>query len=86
MFEVGYPLLTELNFLIPMARPMDVGPMVKEKRPKEKPWSTMDVFDLRHAIEQGETIEQAAAVLGRPLKEVLHKAEEPGLIHHHGES
>ena len=56
------------------------GPVVKERRPKEKPWSTMDVFDLRNAIEQGETIEQAAAVLGRPLEEVTRKAEELGLI------
>jgi hypothetical protein len=57
------------------------GPMVKAKRPKdEKPWSTMDVFDLRHAIEQGESIEQTAAVLGRPVGDVLKKAEELGLI------
>ncbi len=46
----------------------------------EKPWSTMDVFDLRHAIEQGETIEQVADVLGRPLGDVLKKAEDLGLI------
>jgi hypothetical protein len=55
--------------------------MVKAKRPKdEKPWSTMDLFDLRHSIEQGETIEQTAAVLGRPVGDALKKAEELGLV------
>jgi hypothetical protein len=38
--------------------------MAKAPRAKdEKPWSTMELFDLGHAIEQGETIEQAASVL-----------------------
>jgi hypothetical protein len=61
---------------------MDIRPNgVKAKRPKdEKPWSTMDLFDLRHAIEEGETVEQTAAVLGRPVGDVLKKAEELGLI------
>jgi hypothetical protein len=46
--------------------------MAKEQRAKdEKPWSTMGLFDLRHAIEQGETIEQAASVLRRSGGEVL---------------
>jgi hypothetical protein len=40
----------------------------------------MDVFDLRRAIEQGETIEQAAAVLGRRVEDVLNKAKELGLV------
>jgi hypothetical protein len=36
--------------------------MAKERRAKdEKPWSTMELFDLRDAIEQGETIDQAAS-------------------------
>jgi hypothetical protein len=26
-----------------------------------KPWSTMDVFDLRNSLEQGESIEQVEA-------------------------
>jgi hypothetical protein len=40
--------------------------MAKSKRARaEKPWSTMDLFDLRHAIEQGESIELTASVLGR---------------------
>jgi hypothetical protein len=38
--------------------------MAKQKRPSEDtPWSTMDLFDLRRAIEQGESIELTAAVL-----------------------
>jgi hypothetical protein len=61
--------------------------MAKEQRAKdEKPWSTMDWFDLRHAIEQGETIEQAASVLRRSGGEVLRKAEELGLIHRPGKA
>ena len=32
--------------------------MAKSNRARaEKPWSTMDLFDLRRAIEQAETIE-----------------------------
>ena len=55
--------------------------MTRSKRAKtEKPWSTMDLFDLRHAIEQAETIELAASVLGRSVNEVLRKAEELSLI------
>jgi hypothetical protein len=43
--------------------------MAKEKRLREdKPWSTMDLFDLRRAIKQGEPIELTAAVLGRAKK------------------
>jgi hypothetical protein len=43
-----------------------VLPMAKSKRARaEKPWSTMDLFDLRRAIEQAETIELTASVLGR---------------------
>ena len=49
--------------------------MAKSKRARaEKPWSTMDLFDLRHAIEQAETIELTASVLGRTVNEVLRKA------------
>jgi hypothetical protein len=58
--------------------------MAKQKRPgNEKPWSTMDLFDLRQAIEQGETVELAAAVLCRSVDEVLRKAEELSLIQRH---
>jgi hypothetical protein len=45
-----------------------------------QPWSTMELFDLRLAIEQGQTIEMTAALLGRAVKEVVRKAEELGLI------
>ena len=34
----------------------------------------MDLFDLRRAIEQAETIELTASVLGRTVNEVLRKA------------
>jgi hypothetical protein len=51
--------------------------MTKQKRPDEdKPWSTMDLFDLRRAIEQGEPLEVTAAVLGRAIKDVQQKARE----------
>jgi hypothetical protein len=43
---------------------------------EEKPWSTMNLVDLRHAIEQGETIELTAAPLGRSVKDVQRKAKE----------
>ena len=48
--------------------------MAKQKRPSEgKPWSTMDLFDLRRAIERGEFIELTAAVLGRAIEDVQQK-------------
>ena len=40
----------------------------------------MDLFDLRRAVEQAETIELTASVLGRSVNEVLRKAEELNLI------
>ena len=43
----------------------------------------MDLFDLRRAIEQAETIELTASVLGRSVNEVLRKAEELSLIQRH---
>ena len=45
-----------------------------------KPWSTMELFDLRLAMEQGQTIEMTAALLGREVEEVVRKAEEFDLI------
>jgi hypothetical protein len=30
-----------------------------------KPWSELDIFDLRRAIKRGDTIEEAAALLCR---------------------
>jgi hypothetical protein len=58
--------------------------MAKSKRARaEKPWSTMDLFDLHRAIEQAETIELTASVLGRSVNEVLRKAEELKLMQRH---
>jgi hypothetical protein len=55
--------------------------MAKQKRPSEdKPWSTTDLFDLRRAFEQGESIELTAAVLGRAIEDVQQKATELSLI------
>jgi hypothetical protein len=45
-----------------------------------KPWSTMELVDLRLAIEQGQTIEMTAALLGREVKDAMRKAEELNLI------
>jgi hypothetical protein len=51
--------------------------MAKQKVPnQDKPWSTMDLFDLRRAIEQGESLELTASVLGRPMEDVQQKAKE----------
>jgi hypothetical protein len=58
--------------------------MAKSKRARaEKPWSTVDLFDLRRAIEHAESIELTASVLGRTVNEVLRKAEELNLIQRH---
>jgi hypothetical protein len=45
-----------------------------------KPWSTMELFDLRLAVEHGQTIKMTAALLGREVEEVVRKAEELDLI------
>jgi hypothetical protein len=39
------------------------------------------LFDLRHALELGETIEKTAFVLRQSVGEVSRKAEELGLMH-----
>ncbi len=46
-----------------------------------KPWSQMDLRELRHALAWGESIQEAAHLLGRSstLSEVKLKAEELGL-------
>ena len=51
------------------------------RRPDEKPWSEIELFDLRNAIRRGETIEEVAAFLGREdsVDEVVRRAEEMGL-------
>jgi hypothetical protein len=55
--------------------------MAKQNRTSEEmPWSTMDLFDLQHAVELGQSIELTAAVLGRRLEDVQRKAKELNLI------
>ena len=47
-----------------------------------KPWSQMDLRELRHALAWGESIQEAAHSLGRSgtLSEVKLKAKELGLL------
>jgi hypothetical protein len=47
-----------------------------------KPWSEMDLFDLRNSLAHGESIEEAAGFLCRAgtVEEVKRKAEELGLL------
>jgi hypothetical protein len=44
-----------------------------------KPWSTMELVDLRLAIEHRQPMEMTAALLGREIKDVVRKAEELNL-------
>jgi hypothetical protein len=48
----------------------------------DKPWSQLDLRELRHALAWGESIQEAAHLLGRSgtLSEVKLKAEELGLL------
>jgi len=41
-----------------------------------KPWSRMDLFDLKNGIERGEPIEELAAFLLRDVDEVRRKVAE----------
>jgi hypothetical protein len=46
--------------------------MAKSKRARaEKPWSTMELFGLCNAIEQSESIELTASVLGRSVNGIF---------------
>ena len=47
-----------------------------------KPWSEMDLFDLRNSLAYGRPIEEVASFLCRAgtLEEVRRKAEELGLL------
>ena len=49
-----------------------------------KPWSAMDLFDLRAVLEHGSSIEEAAMFLCRSgtIDDVARKAEEMGLPAH----
>jgi len=44
-----------------------------------RPWSKMDLVDLRNGFELGEPIEELAAFLMRDIDEVRRKAAELGL-------
>jgi hypothetical protein len=47
-----------------------------------KPWSEMDLFDLRNSLAYGDSIEEVAGLLCRAgtVEEVKRKAEELGLL------
>ena len=45
-----------------------------------KPWSKMDLFDLKNGIERGEPIEELAAFLLRDVDEVRRKVAELELV------
>jgi hypothetical protein len=47
-----------------------------------KPWSEMDLFDLRNSLAYGRSVEEVAAFLGRSgtVEDVRRKAEELGLL------
>jgi hypothetical protein len=45
-----------------------------------KPWSKMDLFDLRNSVECGTPIREVAEFLCRDLPEVRAKARELGLV------
>jgi len=45
-----------------------------------KPWSRMDLFDLKNGIERGEPIEELAAFLLRDVDEVRRKVAELELV------
>jgi hypothetical protein len=49
-----------------------------------KPWSEMDLSDLRDCLDQGDTFAQAASFLCRDGDEVRQKARTLGLIEHPG--
>ena len=49
-----------------------------------KSWSEMDLEDLRHSIDYGDTFAQAASFLCRDEDEVRQKARQLGLVEHPG--
>ena len=49
-----------------------------------KSWSEMDLEDLRHSIDYGDTFAQAASFLCRDEDEVRQKAKELGLVEQPG--
>ena len=49
-----------------------------------KPWSEMDLEDLRHSLDYGNTFADAASMLCRDEDEVRKKVQELGLVEHPG--
>ena len=58
------------------------GPSVAERMEAGKPWSEMDIQDLRASLDFGNTCADAAIMLCRGEEEVCRKAEELGLVEH----
>ena len=48
-----------------------------------KPWSEMDISDLTHSLDYGDTFAQTASFLCRDEDEVRQKAKELGLVEQH---
>jgi len=49
-----------------------------------KPWSEMDISDLTHCLDYGDTFAAAASFLCRDEDEVRQKAKELGLVEQPG--
>ena len=49
-----------------------------------KPWSEMDISDLTHSLDYGDTFAQTASFLCRDEDEVRQKARQLGLVEHPG--
>jgi hypothetical protein len=60
----------------------DMSPQSIQDLNDGKPWSEMDLFDLRNSLAHGESIEEVAGFLCRSgtVEEVRRKAEELGLL------
>jgi hypothetical protein len=48
-----------------------------------EPWSEMDISDLTHSLDYGDTFAQTASFLCRDENEVRQKAKELGLVEQH---
>jgi hypothetical protein len=49
-----------------------------------EPWSEMDISDLTHSLDYGDTFAQTASFLCRDEDEVHQKARQLGLVEHRG--
>ena len=50
----------------------------------DKPWSKMDIADLTHSLDYGDTFAQTASFLCRDVDEVRQKTKELGLVEQPG--